>query len=264
MINHNTVESIIKWMQKKVKERNANGALVGLSGGVDSSVVAGLIKKAFNKNSLGVMLPSSGTVTKDVKLAKKAADQFNLDTIKVNVKNIYDEFTETFKNIDINDVKRKYWPQTKVPTTNPAYQNISTRLRMMALYHIAERLNYVVMGTSNKSEILTGYYTLYGDGATDMRPLGDMYKTEVWELADLLGVPQEIIDRPPSGGCRGDKTDRDEYEFGIDYKTFDKIHIAITNNNSLDKFNENDVMRTKELIKAAKDKSEVPIFPVNR
>ena len=264
MINHNTVENMIKWMQKKVKERNANGALVGLSGGVDSSVVAGLIKKAFNKNSLGVMLPSSGTITKDVKLAKKAADQFNLDTIKVDVKNIYDEFTETFKNIDINDVNRKFWPQTKVPTSNPAYQNISTRLRMMSLYHIAERLNYVVMGTSNKSEILTGYYTLYGDGATDMRPLGDMYKTEVWKLADLLGVPQEIIDRPPSGGCRGDETDRDEYEFGIDYNTFDKIHLAIINNKSLEKFNDENVKRTKELIKAAKDKSEVPILKIKR
>src|SRR6056297_2190332 len=264
MINHNTVESIIKWMQKKVKERNANGALVGLSGGVDSSVVAGLIKKAFNKNSLGVMLPSSGTVTKDVKLAKKAADQFNLDTIKVNVKNIYDEFTETFKNIDINDVKRKYWPQTKVPTSNPAYQNISTRLRMMSLYHIAERLNYVVMGTSNKSEILTGYYTLYGDGATDMRPMGDLYKTEVWDLAEHIGVPQEIVDRPPSGGCRGDETDRDEYEFGIDYNTFDKIHEAIIKDNSLDEFDKKDIERTKELIEAAKNKSKIPTLKINR
>ncbi len=263
-VNDELVDKIIKWMQKRVEDRNADGALVGLSGGVDSSTAAGLIKKAFGENSLGVMLPSSGTITKDVKYGQKVASKFDLDTIKVNVKNIYDEFTETFKDIDIEDVEREYWPQTKVPTDKPQFQNISTRLRMMSLYHIAERMNYVVMGTSNKSEILTGYYTLYGDGATDMRPMGDLYKTEVWDLAEHIGVPQEIVDRPPSGGCRGDETDRDEYEFGIDYNTFDKIHEAMIKDNSLDEFDKKDIERTKELIEAAKNKSKIPTLKINR
>jgi NAD+ synthase len=210
------------------------------------------------------MLPSSGTITKDVKYAQKAANRFDLDTIKVNVKNVYDEFVKTFEDINIKDVERNYWPQTHIPTDNPQYQNISTRLRMMSLYHIAERMNYVVMGTSNKSEILTGYFTLYGDGATDMRPIGGLYKTEVWDLAEYIKVPEKIVDRPPSGGCRGDETDRDEYEFGIDYQTFDQIHEAMIKNKPLDGFDDDDIKRVKELIEAADKKSKIPTLKVNR
>lgn len=260
MVKKNLSKEIQEWMIKEVEKRNADGALVGLSGGIDSSVVGALTKKAFGENSLGVLLPAGGTITKDVEYAQKLADEFDLETIKVNVKEANDALENTFKNIDIEEVERNYWPQTKIPTPNPADQNIQTRLRMMTLYYIAEKLNYVVMGTSNKSEIKVGYYTLYGDGATDMRPIGDLTKSEVWELAEQIGVPEEIINRPPSGGCRGDETDRDEKEFGIAYEKLDKIYEAIENNEDLSKFDEKNVKRTKELIEAAEDKEKIPTF----
>ena len=260
MVKESLSKEIQEWMKKEVEKRNADGALVGLSGGIDSSVVGALTKKAFGENSLGVLLPAGGTITKDVKYAQKLADKFDLETLKVNVKEANEALEKTFHNIDIEEVEREYWPQTKIPTPNPADQNIQTRLRMMTLYYIAEKLNYVVMGTSNKSEIKVGYYTLFGDGATDMRPLGDLTKTEVWELAEQIEVPQEIINRPPSGGCRGDETDRDEKEFGIAYETLDEIYEAIENNEDLSKFDKEDVKRTKELVKAAADKEHIPTF----
>ncbi len=260
MVDKNLSKNIQKWMKKEVKKRNADGALVGLSGGIDSSVVGALVKKAFGENSLGVMLPAGGTITKDVEYAQKLADKFDLETIKVNMKEANEALENTFQNINIDGVKREYWPQTKIPTPNPADQNIQTRLRMMTLYYIAEKLNYVVMGTSNKSEIKVGYYTLYGDGATDMRPIGDLTKTEVWELAEQLDVPEEIINRPPSGGCRGDNSDRDEKEFGITYTKLDEIYESMENGENLDKFSEENVERVKELLEVAKNKEKIPMY----
>ncbi len=260
MVKENLSEEIQEWMKKEVEKRDADGAVVGLSGGIDSSVVATLSKKAFGENFLGVMLPADGTITKDVEYAEKLADKFDMKTKKVNMKKANEALESTFKNIDIDEVKREYWPQTKIPTPNPADQNIQTRLRMMALYYIAEKLNYVVMGTSNKSEIKVGYYTLYGDGATDMRPIGDLTKSEVWELAEQLGVPEEIINRAPSGGCRGDESDRDEKEFGITYEKLDAIYEAMEDNKELDNFEQKDIERVRELTETAKDKEKIPTF----
>ena len=262
MIDEDLSKDIQEWMKKEVEKRNADGVIVGLSGGIDSSVVGALAKKAFGDNVLGVMLPANGTINKDVEYARKLADKFDIETLKVNMKEINGPLEKRLQSIDIEKTEREHWPQTKIPTPDPAEQNIQTRLRMMTLYYIAEKKNYVVMGTSNKSEILTGYYTLHGDGATDMRPIGDLTKTQVWELAEVIGVPEEIINRPPTGGCRGDESDRDEKEFGISYEDFDKIYESINNNDDLSKFDEGDVKRVKELIDAAKEKSHTPTYEI--
>ena len=260
MIDDNLEEDIINWIQDKVAARDADGVVIGLSGGIDSSVAGALGKKAFPENSLGVLLPADGTITKDVEYANMVADEFNLDTIKVNMEDANNALVDTFESIDIEKTERDHWPQTQIPTPNPAAQNIQTRLRMMTLYYIAEKKNYLVLGTSNKSEILAGYYTLHGDGATDLRPMGDLYKTEVWELAEQLGVPQDIIDRPPTGGCRGDETDRDEKEFGLAYETLDAIHETIHEGGDLTQFDQDDVNRAVELFAAARDKEQIPMF----
>ncbi len=263
MIDENLGEEIKEWMKEQVDKREAEGVVVGLSGGIDSSLVAALCKEAFGDDLLGVLLPASGTISKDIEYANMLADEFDIETMTVNLEEINDKVEETFHDIDITKSEREFCPQSKIPSSDPAEQNIQTRLRMLTLYYIAEKLNYVVMGTSNKSEILSGYYTLHGDEATDMRPLGDLTKTKVWELSEQVGVPEEIINRDPSGGLIGSETDRDEKDLGVDYLTFDKIYEALENDGDLSQFDEDDVARTKELIEAAEDKEKTPTFKLN-
>ncbi len=261
MLRDGIENEIIAWMQRKVEERGADGAVVGLSGGIDSSTTAVLTKKAFGDNCLGVMLPASGTVGKDMKYSKVIAEKFDIDTITLNLEDVNNQLEETFHSADIEKVDRNYYPQTCINTPDCAEQNIQTRMRMMALYYIAECKNYVVMGTNNKSEIISGYFTLYGDGGTDMRPLGDLTKTEVWELAGKIGVPEDIIDRPPTGGLQGgEEGATDEEEFGIDYRTFDKIYEALDNGGDLSQFDIEKVNRVNEILAKAKNKAKVPTF----
>lgn len=254
-------DDIVNWMQKKVEERGADGALVGLSGGVDSALVAGLIKKAFADETMGVLLPCRGSHGKDNEYARLTADTFNLETITADLKPVYDSYMEVFSELDLASVEKNYWPQTRVPTgdvENQAEHNMKPRLRMVALYYIAEKLNYVVMGTSNKSEIVTGYYTNHGDNATDLRPLGDLTKTEVWQLAREIGVPEQIIERPPTGGLRG--TEGDEDEIGINYGELDQIYKALNNGGDIEQFASDKVERVKELINGASSKEKIPVF----
>ncbi|ADL13749.1 NAD(+) synthase [Acetohalobium arabaticum] len=254
-------DRIVEWMQKEVEKRGANGAILGLSGGVDSSVVAGLIKEAFGDNTLGVLLPTDGSIDKDTEYAKLVADEFNLETVTVNLGEVYDVFEGKLSEADVEEADVSHWPQTKLDasgTGNRAGDNMKPRLRMVSLHYLAEKMNYVVMGTSNKSEVITGYYTNNGDNATDLRPLGDLLKTEVWELAREVGVPEEIIERPPSAGLREGEADEDE--IGISYKKLDAIYKALKDDKDLSKFETEKVKRVQELVNAAKDKEEVPVF----
>jgi NAD+ synthase len=106
-----------------------------------------------------------------------------------------------------------------------AVANVKPRLRMAALYYLAQANNYLVLGSGNRTEIAVGYATKYGDTGVDIFPLGDLYKTQVWELARELGVPQTIVDRPPSGGLWPGQTD--EGEMGITYIELDRVLMAI-------------------------------------
>lgn len=229
-------DDITNWMQEKVAARGTEGAIVGLSGGVDSAVIAGLVKKAFGENSLGLLLPCDGSISEDDKYARMTAEKFDLDTVELNLEEVYNAYMDVFsklenKNSEIEEADRDEWPQTGVKAKNVdnhAAHNMKPRLRMIALHYTAEKFNYVVMGTSNKSEIITGYYTNNGDNATDLRPLGDLFKSEVWDLAREVGVPEGIIERPSSGGLRGGETD--EEDIGISYNKLEKIYKALNNN----------------------------------
>ena len=259
-------DDITNWMQKEVAARNAEGAIVGLSGGVDSAVIAGLVKKAFGDNSLGLLLPCDGSISKDDKYARMTAEKFDMDTVELNLKEVYNTYMNIFSTVDgeklgIEEYDRNEWPQTGVKAKNVdnhAAHNMKPRLRMIALHYIAEKFNYVVMGTSNKSEIITGYYTNYGDNATDLRPLGDLFKSEVWDLAREIGVPEEIIERPPSGGLRGGETD--EEDIGISYDKLEEIYKSLNNNRSLDEFKNEKIDLVKYLITKAENKENIPVF----
>ncbi len=203
------INKITKFIKEKVKEAKANGVVIGLSGGIDSSVTAYLCVKALGKDKvLGIIMPEKNTNPKDVEHAKIVAENLGIKYI----------------TSDITDILKAFGAGGYVPTREfdkIADGNLKARIRMCILYYFANKYNLLVAGTSNKSEIYVGYGTKYGDTACDIRPIGNLFKTEVRELAKYLGVPKEIIEKPPSAGLWEGQTD--EEELGVKYETLDKI-----------------------------------------
>ncbi|HIQ32694.1 MAG TPA: NAD+ synthase [Methanothermococcus okinawensis] len=204
-----TVDKLINFIRDVVKRANAKGVVVGLSGGIDSSLVATLCVKALGRDRvLGVIMPERDTDPKDVEDAKMVAE-------KLGIKYVVS---------DITDVLKAFGAGGYVPTREfdrIADGNLKARVRMCILYYFANKRKLLVAGTSNKSELYMGYGTKYGDLGSDFLVIGNLFKSEVRELARYLGVPQEIIDKPPSAGLW--KGQRDEDELGITYELLDKI-----------------------------------------
>ncbi len=200
---------IAQWLRDQLDTAGSDGFVAGLSGGVDSSTAAALGVRAVGPdNVLGVLLPCHSH-SDDAELALLVAESLGIRTVTVDL-------TETFDRL----------MDALPPTSHPlAAANIKPRLRMTALYYLAQSNNYLVLGSGNRSEIAVGYFTKYGDGGVDLLPLGGLLKTQVWELARELGVPQVVIDRPPSAGLWPGQTD--EEEMGITYRELDRTLLAI-------------------------------------
>jgi NAD+ synthase len=178
-----------------------------MSGGVDSSVVAVLCKAAFPDNTLGLLLPCHSS-PKDTEQARLVANKFQITTQLIKLDDVFDTLLRLLPDEGFDPATRKL-----------AQANLKPRLRMTTLYYFANRLNYLVAGGSNKSELSIGYFTKYGDGGVDLMPLGNLVKKEVRELAGYLGVPVEIINQPPSAGLWEGQTD--EEEMGMTYQELD-------------------------------------------
>ncbi len=210
-------EKIVNWLKREVKKAGSAGVVFGLSGGVDSAVVGVLCNDAFNENCLGLIMPCFSTY-QEVKDAEFVAKKFGIKTEIINLDSIFLEFCKIL-NVD--------------PKSKELYVvNIKPRLRMITLYHYANKLNYLVVGTGNKSELYIGYFTKYGDGGSDLLPIGDLTKTEVWEFARFLGIPEKIINKPPSAGLWRGQTD--EGEVGIKYRALDNVIKNIENKKEVD------------------------------
>jgi NAD+ synthase len=181
----------------------------GLSGGVDSATAAALAVRAVRaENTLGVLMPCHSQ-PEDAALGQLVADTFSIPTLTVNLTTVNDALVG------------------ELPPSGHhlAAANIRPRLRMIALYYLAQSNNYLVLGSGNKTELMVGYFTKWGDGGVDLLPLGDLSKTEVWEMARELGVPQQVVDRAPSAGLWPGQTD--EGEMGITYGELDRVLAAI-------------------------------------
>ena len=126
-----------------------------------------------------------------------------------------------YKEIPIDSILNEFLSVSQLEDNDLAIGNLKARIRMSLIYYYANQKNYLVTGTGNKSEILIGYFTKHGDGACDFEPIGDLYKTEVFELSRLLDVPTEIIDKPPRAGLGDNQTD--EAEIGMSYDLLDQI-----------------------------------------
>jgi NAD+ synthase len=200
-------ERISEWLREQVLEAGARGLVLGLSGGVDSACTAALAKRAVGDGVLTVILPCHSD-PEDLRLAREVAQTLSVETLIIDLGPAFDQLVGLLP------------AGGKMATAN-----LKPRLRMSTLYYLANDRNYLVAGTGNRSEIMIGYFTKYGDGGVDLEPLGQLYKWQVRELARHLGVPRMVLERPPSAGLWPGQTDEDE--IGLSYEELDATLVAI-------------------------------------
>ncbi|HWQ64263.1 MAG TPA: NAD+ synthase [Methanospirillum sp.] len=197
-------DQISDLLRATLKKSQASGYVVGLSGGVDSALVAALCTRAVGSSQvLGIFMPSNVTPPGD------AADVEALGkTLSIKV-----------ETISIGQIVDQYRRIPGFVESNYLIGNLMARTRMTVLYYVANRDSFLVCGTSNRTEFLLGYCTKHGDNAADVQPIVHLLKTDVWDLARFLGVPDSIISRAPSAGLWHGQTD--EGEIGICYAEID-------------------------------------------
>jgi NAD+ synthase len=209
-------ETIAGWMRDYVQDAGARGLVVGLSGGVDSALVLRLAQLAMPDTVLGVLMPCHGD-PQDERDAQLVADHFSVPTVRVDLAVPYNAFVASIR--EAASTLPPSWHRDKPhddPRSRVPLANLKPRLRMAALYYIANTLNYLVAGTGNRSELSTGYFTKYGDGGVDVLPIAHLVKRDVRALARELGVPDAIVDRTPTAGLWLGQTD--EMEMGFSYE----------------------------------------------
>lgn len=191
---------LIRFIYEEITKTGLKKGICGLSGGIDSAVVAVLAKKALGKNFKAFMLPSQFSSSSSIEDAKELCKKFDIE----------------YEIISIEPLLNAYKIEDKV-----RLGNFSARMRMAILYDKSAELNALVIGTSNKSELMLGYGTLYGDLASALNPIGDLYKSEIFEFAKYLGVPESIIKKPPSADLWQGQSD--EAELGYSYSEIDPV-----------------------------------------
>jgi len=207
MINYNKVEQILTaFLKNKFKRIGLTKAVIGLSGGIDSTVSAYLTAKALgHENVLCVMMPYKTSSKNSLADAQKVVKILSVRSKIVEISKMVDAYLDTLEG-EVSIVRKG---------------NVMARMRMIVLYDESAKENGLVVGTSNKTELLLGYSTLHGDSACAINPLGQLYKTQIFELAKHLNVPKEIIDKKPSADLWEGQTD--EEEMGITYARVDKL-----------------------------------------
>jgi len=215
---------IADWIRQQVTAAHARGVVVGLSGGLDSAVVARLCQIALPANVVAAILPAHSD-PRDERDAELIVTQFGLPAVRIDLAPAYDLLVQDLKTLFLQ------LPRDQAPLNDSEdlkarlpLANIKPRLRMSTLYFIANSLNYLVVGTGNRSEMTIGYFTKYGDGAADLLPIGRLLKSEVRELAVDLEIPQAIIDKAPSAGLWSGQTD--EAEMGFSYVDLERYLAA--------------------------------------
>jgi NAD+ synthase len=205
-------EQIAGWLRDQATRAGARGFVFGLSGGIDSALVGRLCQLAAPQRVLGVYLPAYSHPQDEVD-ARLVATSFGIPLVRVDLTATFDAMSEALNagikglphHVDVLDIKQQ------LPDAN-----VKPRLRMASLYFIANSLNYLVAGTGNRSELLLGYFTKYGDGGVDLLPIGRLLKSEVRALAKELGVPARVIDKAPTAGLWMGQTDEEEMGFTYD------------------------------------------------
>ncbi len=208
MSNKEVASYLVGWLQERVREAGAQGIVFGNSGGVDSAVAGILAKRAFPSKCLSLILPCE-TPTAEIMDAQDFAQNFDIPYRIINLDSIYNILCTQLDN----------HLESQASNLELTRANLKPRLRMLVMYYMAQNHNYLVMGTTNKSEMTVGYTTKHGDSGVDLQVLGGLIKSEIYDLAQYLKVPDKIIAKPPSAGLWEGQTD--EEEMGINYTELD-------------------------------------------
>ena len=198
---------LVAWIRGQVAQAKLKGVIFGLSGGLDSSVVGVLCKRAFPEDALGLIMPCHSSQA-DIEHAQVVARKFQIPSRSIVLDQVFASLMKAVPSGGDSETKRL------------AEANVKARLRMVTLYYIANRFQYLVVGTGNRSEMSVGYFTKYGDGGVDIQPLGNLVKSQVRKLAAYLDIPTQVIEKPPSAGLWEGQTD--EGELGISYDELDR------------------------------------------
>ena len=246
--------TIRRFIKGKLLQAGSNGYVLGLSGGVDSSLAAALAVEAVGPDKvLGVMMPYKTSSKSSITDAELLAKHLAIELRKVNISAMVDAYFP-----DIDDSLRI------------RAGNKMARERMAILFDIAQETGRLVLGTGNRSESCLGYTTWYGDSACSINPVGELYKTEIRAMAELLGLPQQIITKVPSADLWVGQTDEDE--IGVTYDTIDKILKRIVDEDFLsisslvkEGFDSRDISRVVSLLNLNSFKRHLPdVAPLGR
>ncbi|RBQ22994.1 putative NH(3)-dependent NAD(+) synthetase [Candidatus Methanobinarius endosymbioticus] len=257
-------QKIIDFIKEIYNKTGTDGFIIGLSGGIDSTVVAYLLKEAVDNDKVySYHLFSSTTPKEDTEHARLIANLFDLHYDEISIDNLTDEFLNlslNSSNPDFNSSLNSNLSSKLSSNFNSHFKsnediginlsenktaegNVKARIRMIILYYFANLRNCLVAGTGNRSELLIGYFTKHGDGACDFEPIGDIYKTQLKKLAKDWNIPDEIINKPPRAGLWTNQTDEDE--IGLSYEVLDELLYLIVDK----KLNNEDILDISEKMK---------------
>ena len=242
---------VTSFIRHHLEDTGRKGIVLGMSGGLDSSLVAKLCALAVGpKKVLGLSLPEKSSRAADRRDARDWARELGIAFDEVSIDPFVREFA---RGLDVAAKERVL------------FGNIKARVRMVILYHRAGKEGRIVMGTGNKSEALCGYFTKFGDGGVDFLPIGDLYKTQVLEMARRLGVPERILRKKPTAGLWKGQTDEDE--LGLSYADLDRvlhgIELHLTPEQIAERtgLSRRKVERVEGMVRATVHKRKTPLIP---
>lgn len=209
-----TATTIIEFLRQTFKTQRKTKAVLAVSGGLDSAVVLKLLSQAIPKHQIfPLLLPYDDQDMSDARLAIESAQLPSENVKLINIRPVVEAFVQLLLEGNVE------------PEDQVRHGNLMVRVRMSVIYDYAQAINALVVGTENKSERQLGYFTRFGDEASDLEPLAQLYKTQVRELAQHLEIPLAIQVKPPSAGLWDDQTD--ELEFGFSYEVADQVMLQL-------------------------------------